>query len=243
MSGVHGIVLAGGRGTRLGLGVPKGCAMLWGTSLLARAVETLRSLCGSVSIVAPPDVAALIAGEALGCEIELDAPGGGATGRIGRREGTGREGAGRAAGPLAGLVAGLESAARRGAAHAVVLAVDLPFVRAEMLGALLEIGRSERALAVIPEPGGIPQPLAAIYAREAAPQIAAAFAAGVRSVTEAVGSLAPRFVRDAELGGLPGGIAAFANLNTPEDLAEAERRRLNESASGAPRDGAVGTAQ
>lgn len=215
MSAVHGVVLAGGRGTRLGLGVAKARVRLGGRSLIARAIETLEPLCDAVTVVAPEGIAADLASETAGREVVFDAPGG--------------------KGPLAGLVAGLSLAHARGAEWAVALAVDLPFLRAETLAALLELARRERTLALLPAPDGLPQPLAAIYSAAAAPRLAAAFAAGVRGANEAVGALGARLVRGAELEALPGGAAAFANVNTAGDLAEAERRLARQGSAGAAR--------
>src|SRR2546428_14127229 len=48
-----GIGLAGGRGERLGLGVPKACAEVAGRTLLERAVATLAEVCADVVVVAP----------------------------------------------------------------------------------------------------------------------------------------------------------------------------------------------
>ena len=48
-----GMVLAGGRGVRLGAGIPKALVELDGIPLLDRAIDTLASCCGQVIVVAP----------------------------------------------------------------------------------------------------------------------------------------------------------------------------------------------
>jgi molybdopterin-guanine dinucleotide biosynthesis protein A len=190
-----GVLLAGGRGSRLQLGVPKALIACGGCSLLARAMATLEQLCDPVVVVAPHDMALPVPAE----QRIADLPG--------------------AQGPLAALIAGLGS---RRFEDALVLGVDFPLLTPGALAGLRSL-RGEAA-AVLPVISGTPQPLAAWYSPRAFPVLAAALAAGVRSVTQAVMTLAPRLVGDAELAVLPGGSAAYLNLNTPADLAEAERR-------------------
>lgn len=197
--------MAGGRGERLAAGVPKALVRLGGRTLLERAIETLSSVCPDVRIAAP---------SAMPLPVEPDrriddaAPGGG---------------------PLAGLVAALDGA---GDDPVVVLGVDLPFVGEDTLRALLDaLGE---APALVPSPGRIPQPLAALYTRACAATLTRAYAAGERSVTRAVLALAPRLLDGAALARVPGGEGAFFNVNTPQDLAAAEAR-LGRAPGAAPR--------
>ena len=190
-----GIVLAGGVGARLGAGVPKALATLAGEPLLARAIATIAPVCDDWVVAAPATLA-------------LPVP---ATHRVHDvLEG---------AGPLAGLVAAL---AARPCARAVVLGVDLPLVTSALLAAMGEHLGGSRAL--VPEPRGRMQPLAAWFAGSAHAPLAAALDAGERALVPAVSRLAPVRLDDAVLAGLPGGIEAFLNVNTPDDRAEAERR-------------------
>ena len=194
-----GVIVAGGRGARLGLGRPKAFAEAGGMTLLARAESVLAALCDAIVIAAP-------------AELELPphrAP------RV--------PDAGDARVPLAGLVAGLTS---RPFARALALGVDFPLMRPELLAALL--ARLGSRAAVIPVPGGVPQPLAAAYAPGAVAPLAAALARGERAVTVAALALDPLIVTERELERLDGGSACFFNLNTPADLEEA-RRRLDAS--------------
>jgi molybdopterin-guanine dinucleotide biosynthesis protein A len=200
-----GVLVAGGQGTRLGLGVPKALARVGGITLLARGAATLEAVCDEVVIAAP---------EAARPRLEAvpSLPGG-------RPRAFAPDPSG-AAGPLAGLVAGL--AARPGA-QALALGVDFPFVSPALVRALL--GRLDDHLAVVPAPNGVPQPLVAAYAGAAAGRLSASLAAGERSVTRAVASLAGMaWLDDMAIARLPGGPAGFFNLNTPGDLAEAEDR-------------------
>lgn len=198
-----GLIVAGGAGRRLGAGVPKAAARLGGCTLLERAVATLRPICDAVVVAAP---AGLMLPEAGVPRVD-DAPGG--------------------AGPLAGLVAGLAARAHR---IAIVLGVDFPLMRTAALAALRDARGAHPA--VVPEPGGVPQPLAAVYANAAAARLEAAWWAGERSVTAAALALGPSRPGDAELEVLDGGLANFFNLNTPADLAEAGRRLATRAAAG-----------
>jgi len=190
-----GIVLAGGRGRRLGLAVPKALVVAGGCTLIERAIRLLGSLCDELVVCAPADLdlpvdAALRVADA--------APG---------------------SGPLGALVTALGS---RPHERAIVLGVDLPFMTRDVLRAIAS--GADDAPAVVPAPAGRPQPLAARYAPRAHAPLAAAFARGERALVPAVLALGPRLVPDAELAALPGGTGAFLNLNTPGDLAEAGRR-------------------
>lgn len=191
-----GIVLAGGRGMRLGLEQPKAEVVLAGRTLLARARATLESLVETTIVSAPQDLVLTTADA-----VRVADPAG-------------------AAGPLAGLVAALRS---QSFTRALVLAVDLPFASAAALRALGAHLRPEDD-AVLAAPAGIPQPLAAWYAPSAVAPLADALAAGERSVTRAVLALRARVVGREALAAMPDGEAAYFNLNTPADLAEAVRR-------------------
>ena len=212
MAGCLGVIVAGGRGTRLGLGIPKAMVRLGGMTLLERAIATLAPCCEAIGVAAPAS-----------CPIALPPS------RTERTEVFAVADAAGARGPLAGLVAGLEARAHE---RALVLAVDLPLLRAGMLAALLERLRDRDA--VIPSPDGVPQPLAAAYGSRAGAVLAQRLGAGERSVSAAIQALDPVVVEDAELAGLPGGVESFLNLNTPHELEHAERLlRSREALEGA----------
>ena len=204
MAGACGVVLAGGRGERLGLGVPKARAVLDGRSLLDRAIATLAAVCAEVIVAAP-------AGLELGPFGKQAIP----VRRI--ADAAGFEG------PLAGLVAGLEGC---GETDAAVLGVDFPLVTEAWPRALLErLGAGGAGRAVVVRPGGIPQPLVAAFAAGAAARLRGRLEGGVTSLRGGLESLAITWIDDADLERLPGGIGALLNVNTPADL-EAARRAL-----------------
>ena len=140
----------------------------------------------------------------------------------------------RGAGPLAGIAAGLESARHDLVA---VVAVDMPSASPAVLALLADLWRGEAA--VVPIVEGRWEPLHAVWARSAAPGIAACLRAGERRVMRVLTTLGARSVSEAEweaaeageatgpngASGLPepsrpcprkGSFAA--NLNAPMDL-------------------------
>jgi molybdopterin-guanine dinucleotide biosynthesis protein A len=192
-----GVLLAGGRGTRLGTEGPKALAMCAGRTLLDRALSTLAACCDDTLVVAPAAMA-----------LPVDA-----ASRVNDPP--------RGVGPFAAMVAGLLT---RPYDEALVLAVDMPLARSDALEQLRAL-RGD-ALAVVPRPGGVAQPLAAWYSGTARERLAALAAAGERAVIMAVKTLAPKWVEDDVLAKMPGGVEAWLNVNTPEDLAAAEARLL-----------------
>jgi molybdenum cofactor guanylyltransferase len=160
-----GVLVAGGRGERLGLGVPKALAMVGGETLLARALRTLGAVADEVVVAAP-------------AALELPVP---AAQRVMDRAGAGV--------PLAGVVAGLGARAH---ARALVLGVDHPLVTPALLRALLE--RLAGAAVVMPVHEGVPQPLVAACDGSVAAALAGAFDAGEQSLRRALMALGPTLV-------------------------------------------------
>lgn len=189
------MLLAGGRGTRMGGTGPKALAMCAGRTLLDRAHATLAAICDDVVVVAPASMALPVAESvrvADGVEVS---------------------------GPLAPMIAGLAS---RACDEAIVLAVDLPLLTPALLASLRALRGP--ALALVPRPGGVPQPLAAWYDSRALEGLARSLASGERSVARAVQTLSPLWADDDELATLPGGLMAWLNVNSRDDLALAARR-------------------
>jgi molybdenum cofactor guanylyltransferase len=210
-----GVVLAGGNGTRLGLGVPKARAPLGARTLLEHAVALAGQVCDEVVVVAPPSI------DVGPCP----AP------RIADAEG--------GEGPLAGLVAALEVANGR---RVCLLGVDLPLVPPELLRD--QLARLERASqwnvqVVVPRPLGVPQPLAAAWSGETRVAVARRFARGGRSLRLALAELEVEWIDDEALERLPGGVDRLINVNLPEDLDRA--RRLLARYGGPPRGDRVAT--
>jgi molybdopterin-guanine dinucleotide biosynthesis protein A len=115
-------------------------------------------------------------------------------------------------GPLGGVLAGLGFAQARGADGIVTVAVDTPFFPDDLVARLGAVD----GLAVA-EAGGRWQGTFALWPLGTRESVAAALARGerkVRAVAEALGAVPVDFDSP----------DAFFNINTPGDLAEAERR-------------------
>jgi molybdopterin-guanine dinucleotide biosynthesis protein A len=142
-----GVVLAGGRSSRMG--VAKAGLEWHGSTLLARMCGLLaRGVAGGpVLVVRAPGQAlpALPAGVLV-----ADDPGEGL-------------------GPLQGVAAGLAAAARAGADVAFVAATDMPFLHPATVAAVLAALTDDDDV-VLPEAGGHPQLLAAAYRTALAPR-------------------------------------------------------------------------
>ncbi|HTO90777.1 MAG TPA: molybdenum cofactor guanylyltransferase [Candidatus Sulfotelmatobacter sp.] len=194
-----GILLAGGRGSRLAQGSPKAKVLLEGETLFERAARELSAVCDEVVVVLPEDF-----------ELATSLP------RVNDLIAAG--------GPLSALVAGLEA---RAFERALALGVDFPRLTASKLTRLLAAHGDHPA--TVPAPGGRPQPLTAVYSRTARLPLRQAFESGARAVTPAVMALGPRMLADHELRALGLAPGDFADLDRPEDLAAFESRARREA--------------
>lgn len=209
-----GVLLAGGRGERLGLGVPKAHAVLAGRTLFERALVALGGACRRVWVAAPAEmVLPATTSSAPRFTRVTDPP--------------------EAGGPLAGLAAVaaaagfVRSGSERGI-RIVTLAVDLPLVTSSTLRALLaaydmfpDPGVDPGAL--VPAPGGHPQPLAAVWSRAAFDALAEAFSGGERSVVRACMTLGARLLDNATLTRMGIADEIARDVDTTADLAAVSR--------------------
>lgn len=194
---IVGLVLAGGRGSRMG-GRDKALLMLNGRPLLARAIERLA-----------PQVAGLVVSAngpqeryaGFGVPVVQDAP---------------RE----FAGPLAGFLAGMAWARVNvpDASHVATAAVDTPFFPSDFVARLAAAAGAERA--AVARSGGRVHPVFALLPVCLADDLAAFLAAG--KSLKAAEWLAGHDVVAVDFIVPAGGSDPFFNINTPEDLARAE---------------------
>ena len=115
-------------------------------------------------------------------------------------------------GPLGGIVSALEQSRTE---WNLFLAVDMPVLPVAALRTLLS-GTSEGVLVILPQTGEQVQPLCGLYSRDALPTLRRELLLGnrrVRQAVEATGSF--RY--------WPAPLAWFANVNTPEEFAAAEK--------------------
>jgi molybdenum cofactor guanylyltransferase len=189
LAGVTGVVLAGGRSSRMGS--DKAALVLDGRPLLARVVERLRLALGSVIVIGPERLAALQPGAPI---IPDARPG---------------------LGPLGGLATALETAQTD---WVFLVACDMPFIQPALVRymATLALAASEDEAVAIRSPGGL-EPLHAAYRRGVTPVIARTFAAPHPSMRGLLRHLrvievAPEAIARFD----PHGLSTF-NANTEED--------------------------
>ena len=155
---LNGLVLCGGRGTRLGR--DKGSLDYHGRPQAQWLFELLRGFCAEVFVSVRADQAG--AGVYRDLPAIEDPPG--------------------AAGPAAGLLAAWQ---RAPAAAWLVVAADLPLVDARTLRALVNARDPLANATAFRHPDGTPEPLCAIWEPRARPAVEAAPRASLRRVLEA----------------------------------------------------------
>jgi molybdenum cofactor guanylyltransferase len=192
MEGVTGIVLAGGRGSRLG-GVNKALLDIGGRTTLERTLAALADVAEETILVVNDDSLAGTSGVRFVRDPEPHA------------------------GVLPALLAALETATRPLAA---LVACDMPFLDGALLRWLVD--RSAEFDVVIPTVGDQLQPMHAVYRRDVCrAAIAAALARGDRRMISFLDAVRVRRVAEDELRRLDPNLRSFFNINTAEDLAEA----------------------
>ena len=203
-----GVVLAGGEGRRMGGGVAKPLRQLGGKPMVAHVVERLRPQVMDLVIVANE------AGPAFRrlAPVIPDPPD---IRREARKEG-------RRLGPLAGILAGMEWSQQHHPHAGWILTVpaDVPFLPLDLTVRLC--GHLH-----VPEPDVLAvrgEHALAVWSVTLAPALRRALLQEGQRRVEGFA----RQHRFAELN-WPGSKAAFANINTPEELASAERRLLRRS--------------
>jgi molybdenum cofactor guanylyltransferase len=186
---VAGVILAGGRNSRMG-GRDKALLRVGGETVLARTVALLRGCFAEVVVVsnAPAKYADfavdVTADELRGC------------------------------GPLGGVHAGLGHIT---APYAFVTACDMPFLHVEPIRYLVSRLRDQDA--IVPQWNGDIEPLHALYAARLRGPIAEAVTRGARAMRDFLPQIAVEYVAQAAMERVTGAAEAFRNVNTPEDAA------------------------
>ena len=204
------IVLAGGAGSRLGTGPAKALRPFAGTTLLEIALDRARAWADEVRVSAPPGLDLPLPEAMVVRDLAAFGP---------------------RAGPLVALASSLEVVS---APWALVLAVDLPFARPELFDLLWAAReRSTTPDPLVPahhEPLAVvlwtrrgPEPLLAVYRREAAALFLAAAKDRERAVHRVLASLPTVRIGEAELRSADPDLDSLRNLNTPEEWSSAER--------------------
>lgn len=194
---IAGVILAGGQATRMG-GGDKGMRLVGGQTLMAHVLDRLRPQVGAIVLNANGDLARFAA---LGLPVVADSlpdwPG-----------------------PLAGVLAGMDWAAEHGFDAVVSVAADTPFFPRDLVARLqAAAGPSGLALAGTREGGKLwRHPTFGLWPVALRDDLRAALMGGLRKVvmwTDAHGAGTAEFATDP--------FDPFFNINTPQDIAEAER--------------------
>lgn len=207
MSAVAGVVLAGGRSTRMGR--PKASLEWHGSTLLHRVTGIVaRAVEGPVIVVRAPDQ-----------ELPALPPGV----RVVEDAAEGR-------GPLQGLAAGLAAAATDKAETAYVSSTDVPLLHPAFVRAVIRAVNSEDVDVALPVVHGFRHPLAAAYRTSLVPAIEGLIAedrmrpaflferSRVRELAE------EDLLRDRELADADPELLSVLNLNEPDEYERARGR-------------------
>lgn len=128
-------------------------------------------------------------------------------------------------GPIGGIHAGLLASSDK---YNLVLACDLPLMRAELVRLLLDraMGSGEEAAleqdtlpvdVVIPIVGGFIEPTAAVYVRGILPTVEQFIHMGDYKLKNLISALHTDYVPEAELRRVDPNLESFLNVNTPEE--------------------------
>lgn len=197
MSRPLGLVLAGGRATRMG-GRDKAMCLLGGMRMIDRVIARIGPQCAELAINANGDPARF---EAYALPVLPD--------RVAD-----------AAGPLAGVLAGLDWAFARGADAIVTVAVDTPFFPTDLVTQLQRAaGPTGLCLAASPDAEGALRrhPTFGLWPVALRDDLRAALLGGARKVSvwaDGHGAVTARFESHP--------FDPFFNINTPQDVLAAE---------------------
>ena len=186
---VAGVILAGGRNSRMG-GIDKAFLRVGGETILARTLGVLRRCFTHVVVVSnAPEKYAGYAVDVTADEL------------VGL-------------GPLGGLHAAL---GRIPVDYAFVTACDMPYLREEPIRYL--VSRLHNQDAIVPHWDGDIEPLHALYAARLRPRIVEATGRGARALRDVLPELDVEYVPQATMEQVAGAEESFRNVNTPEEAA------------------------
>lgn len=196
---LSGVILAGGKGTRMG-GRNKALLTVGGLTLIERQLAAMERLCPDIVIVAndPAPLANVIGGR---CRIVADVHPG--------------------CGPLGGMHAAFPHCRH----EAVwVVGCDMPFLSGRAALRMLGIWEKEAADAVVPTDGAMLHPLHGIYAKRVHFSLAESIRHNRLGVQQWLGTLRTVTVDfGADESCFWRQLPFWTNVNTPEELAAAER--------------------
>ncbi|MBL8996972.1 MAG: molybdenum cofactor guanylyltransferase [Gemmatimonadetes bacterium] len=194
-----GVILAGGGASRYG-GRPKGLERVGGERIIDRVARALAGATDTLLMIAnAPGAQDWMPGVRVAGDLR----------------------------PGEGALGGLHAALAHAGTDIVLVAWDMPFVPATLLRELRQRGEREGVDALLPESDGSRrgvEPLCAWYSARCLPAVEAALDAGDRRVVAFHAQVATRRLTLEEVGAFGDPALLFGNVNTPEDLARAERQ-------------------
>lgn len=194
---VAGFILAGGVSARMGQ--DKASLEIGGVPMLVRTAQLLEPLVSrraGVTVIADPKRY-----EKLGLRVVPDD-------RAGQ-------------GPLGGIVTALRLSP---CPWGLIVGCDLPYLTREWLEYLLGRAAASAAELVVPEGPNGPEPLCAVYHKRCEASFLAGLARGVRKVTEAFVGRDVEVIAAEEWKPFDRQGLLLRNMNTPEELVEAQAR-------------------
>jgi molybdopterin-guanine dinucleotide biosynthesis protein A len=189
-----GIVLAGGRGRRMGM--PKADLQFLGSPLIGRVIDSIRGACDHLLVVTAPDQYPRLP-TVEPSEVVPDVSG--------------------SLGPLMGIYTGLRHAT---SPCSIAVGCDMPFLHAGLLRHLSSLAGGYDA--VVPVHDGRPQPLHAVYAAACLPAVEAMIEEGELAVHRLFDRVNTRYVERDEWARFDPDGRTFLGVNTPGELAQAE---------------------
>ena len=195
ITSITGIILAGGKSTRIGADKPQ--LKIGKGHLIDRVLDTLSQLTSSILIVTTEDQIGLAISTTPSARMVKDIyPG---------------------KGPLGGIYTGLMHAET---SYSLVVGCDMPFLNIGLIKYMID-GASGFA-AVAPKIGWMIQPLHAIYSKSCLPSIEALIREDQLQIIKLFNMVNTRYVTEKEIDQFDPDQLSFLNINTEGDLLKAE---------------------
>ena len=200
MPATTGIILAGGKSSRLGS--EKALAKLGEKSLIELTVDCLSTICQAIIVVTNQNLINPIKAIQLNVKLVLDFyPGKGA---------------------LGGVYTGLASTDTY---YSLIVGCDMPFLNRDLLNHLIYSAPGFDA--VVPEINGMIEPLHAIYSKNCLITIKQLLDQGDLRVSKLVSLVKTRYVNQSEIDKFDPEHLSFFNINTQKDLRKARSKILH----------------
>jgi molybdopterin-guanine dinucleotide biosynthesis protein A len=204
ISGVTGIVLAGGRSSRLGR--QKALVKIGEKGLIENTVDILVSISQEVLVVTSKEQLASIASVNLKARIVIDIYSGKAA--------------------LGGIYTGLTNASMQ---YGLVVACDMPFLNGALLSYLFNIAPGYDV--VVPRVNGKIELLHAVYSKNCLDKVKQLLEEDTLQISKLLDMVNIRYVDDKEIEQFDPDHLSFFNINTLDDLNVADKLIANKSDS------------